>query len=80
MISSDEERPGSVSDPWARKAPRQAAAASHRPPVTIIGRKPAHRSAALVDQAGRPGQGLAVLFDPDEVARAAAQAAILTNE
>ena len=38
-------------------------------------RQPAHRPAAKVDQPGLPGQPLAVLGDPHEVAAALAQAA-----
>ena len=36
----EEERPGSVSEPWARKAPRHAATASHEPPDTTVGGSP----------------------------------------
>ncbi|GAA3469106.1 hypothetical protein GCM10018965_036590 [Nonomuraea roseola] len=34
VTSSDIERPGSVSEPWARNAPRQAASASQEAPAT----------------------------------------------
>ena len=77
VTSSADDRPGSVSEPWARKAPRQAATASHPPPETTAGRQPADRAAARVEQAGLPGQGLAVLDHPDDVAAALAQAAAL---
>ena len=40
VTSSDDERPGSVSEPWARKAPRQAATASQPPPETTAGGRP----------------------------------------
>ena len=36
----EEERPGSVSEPCARKAPRQAASASHVAPLTTRGGSP----------------------------------------
>ncbi len=35
VISSAIERPGSVSEPWARNAPRQAAVATSSPPLTM---------------------------------------------
>ena len=40
VISSDDDRPGSVSEPWARNAPRQAASASQTPPETTCGGSP----------------------------------------
>ena len=40
VISSADERPGSVSEPCARNAPRQAASASHRAPLTTCGGSP----------------------------------------
>ena len=75
VTSSADERPGSVSEPWARNAPRQAASASQAAPDDDLRRQPAHRTAAAVEQAGLPGQRLAVLDDPDDVAAALAQAA-----
>ena len=80
VTSSDDERPGSVSEPWARKAPRQAATASQPPPETTCGRQPADRAAALVEQAGLAGQRLAVLDDPDDVAAALADAVALDHD
>ena len=50
-----------------------AAAGDHR------GRQPAHGPAALVEQAGLPGQRLAVLDDPDDVAAALADAVALDH-
>ena len=43
------------------------------------GRQPADRAAALVEQAGLAGQGLAVLDDPDDVAAALADAVALDH-
>ncbi len=40
VTSREEERPGSVSEPWARKAPRQAASASQVAPETTCGGRP----------------------------------------
>ena len=40
VISNEEDRPGSVNEPCARNAPRQAAAASHRAPETTCGGSP----------------------------------------
>ncbi|CPU67796.1 Uncharacterised protein [Mycobacteroides abscessus] len=40
VISRADERPGSVRDPWARKAPRHAASASSTPPETTCGGSP----------------------------------------
>ena len=40
VTSSADERPGSVSDPWARNAPRQAATASQPEPDTTCGGSP----------------------------------------
>src|SRR6478609_1310578 len=40
VTSSAEDRPGSVSEPWARNAPRQAASASSTPPDTTCGGRP----------------------------------------
>jgi hypothetical protein len=76
VTSSDDERPGSVSEPCARKAPRQAATASQPPPT----RRPAaarDRAAALVEQPGLAGQRLAVLDDAHDVAAALADAVAL---
>ena len=75
VTSRADERPGSVSEPWARKAPRQAASASHTEPLTTLRRQPAHRAAAAVDQAGLAGERLAVLDHPHDVAAALAQPA-----
>ena len=77
VTSSELERPGSVSEPWARKAPRQAATASQPEPLTTTGRQAADGTVALVDQAGLAGQRLTLAGDPDDVARAAADAAAL---
>ena len=68
VTSSADERPGSVSEPWARNAPRHAASASQVAPETTCGGQPAHRTATPVEQAGLAGQGLAVADDPDDVA------------
>ena len=43
--------------------------------ATTLRRQPAHRAAAAVEQAGLPGQRLAVLDDPHDVAAALAQPA-----
>src|SRR5699024_1628650 len=40
VTSRAEERPGSVSEPWARKAPRQAASASATDPLTMAEGRP----------------------------------------
>ncbi|CAO0831676.1 hypothetical protein SMICM17S_10614 [Streptomyces microflavus] len=40
VTSSEEERPGSVSEPCARNAPRQAASASQVAPETTCGGRP----------------------------------------
>ena len=40
VISSDDDRPGSVSEPWARNAPRQADSASQIAPDTTCGGSP----------------------------------------
>ena len=40
VISSADERPGSVSEPWARNAPRHAASASQIPAETTCGGNP----------------------------------------
>ena len=77
VTSSAEDRPGSVSEPWARNAPRQAATASQPPPDDDRRRQAAHRAAALVEQAGLAGQRLAVLDDADDVAAALADAVAL---
>ncbi len=55
VISSAQARPGSVSEPWARKAPRQAASASAMPPATTWCGSPLDRPPAQVDQAGSGG-------------------------
>jgi hypothetical protein len=74
VTSSDIERPGSVSEPWARKAPRHTAvgdieAADHG------GGQAAHGAAAAVDQPGLPGQRARRPQQAHDVAGAAAQAA-----
>src|SRR5262249_16213879 len=79
VTSSEDERPGSVREPCARNAPRQAATASQAAPATTPPgnarrRQPAHRTAALVQQPGLPGERLAVAGDPDDVAAALADA------
>ena len=61
MISSAAERPGSLSVPAARNAPRQIAARSPREPGGELVGQPAHRSAPLVEQAGLAGERLAAL-------------------
>ena len=75
VTSSAEDRPGSVSEPCAMNAPRQAASASQAEALTTLRRQPAHRAAAGVDEAGLAGQRLAVLDHPHDVAAALAQAA-----
>ena len=60
VISSADERPGSVSEPCARNAPRQAASASHTPPETTCGGSPRTGRPRCVEQAGLAGQPLAV--------------------
>ena len=75
VISSALDRPGSVSEPCARNAPRQAASAQQTFAADDVRRQAAHRPAAHVEQAGLPGQRLAVLDHPDDVAAALAQPA-----
>ena len=48
---------------------------ARREPLTTCGGQPAHRAAPAVDQAGLPGQRLAVLDHPHDVAAALAQPA-----
>ena len=73
VISSEDERPGSVSDPCARNAPRQAASASQVDPDTTCGGSPRTGRPAAVEQPGLPGQRLAVLDHAHDVAVAPAQ-------
>ncbi len=74
MTSSAAERPGSVSAPAARNAPRQMAASSSRAAGGEPVRQPADRPAPRIEQAGLAGQGLAALEHADEVDRRAARA------
>ena len=75
LTSSADDRPGSVSDPCARNAPRQAASASPTLPADHLGRQPAHRPAPQIEQPGLARQRLAVLGHPHHVARALANSA-----
>ena len=75
VTSSADERPGSVSEPWARNAPRQAASESQSEPLTMAVGQAAGRAAAGVDEAGLAGELLAVGVHAHEVAVALAQAA-----
>jgi hypothetical protein len=61
VISSAIDRPGSVSEPWARNAPRQAASQSQDGAGHDLPGQAAHRPAVVVDQPGLAGQALAVL-------------------
>ena len=75
VTSSDIDRPGSVSEPWARKAPRQAASQSQvLPATTCLGRPRTGRPLA-VHQPGLPGEAVPVLDHPHYVAIAFAQPA-----
>ena len=77
VISSAADRPGSLSVPAARNAPRQIAARSAREPVVSLFGQPAHGPAPLVEQAGLTGERLAALDHADGVVAAVARARAL---
>ena len=77
VISSAAERPGSLSVPAARNAPRQIAARSPREPVVSLFGQPAHRTSPLVEQPGLAGERLAAFDHPHREVAAVARAGAL---
>ena len=53
VTSRADDRPGSVSEPWARNAPRQAASESHADALTTFGGRP---------RTGRPRESMSPVW------------------